>query len=571
MKDNEKKQRKKYTGADAVLSALKKEETEIIFGYPGGATLPIYDKLSDYNIRHVLCRHEQGGTHMADGYARATGKTGVCMATSGPGATNLVTGIATAFMDSSSVIAISGQVPRPMIGNDAFQEVDITGITIPVTKHNYLLSETSELSESIHEAFYLSSTGRKGPVLIDIPKDVLSSGIRKIPDAEYIPRLEGYNPTIKGHSGQIKKAAGLLSKAERPLIISGGGVVGSASEDSLSAFARKNRIPVAATLMGKNGFPNTDSLYLGLIGYHGTVAGNNAVQKADVIMAVGTRFGDRTTGPLETFAPDAKIIHIDIDPAEISKNIPSLLPIVGDASNIINSIDGYMDKAKQSKQHSADRWVDYLTDLKTSREKPADSSCLNIPLILERLKKICPDPLLTTDVGRHQIFTAHHFPVDRKRSFITSGGLGTMGFGLPAAIGAKAGFPDTPVISISGDGSFLMCCQELVTAAEEDLPVVAMVMKDRRLGMISQLQDAFYDRRYNCCDLGDSVNFTKIAEGMGALGLRVNSPDGIDRAIEKALESGRTAVIEFNLESQGNTYPMVTGNSLTDYIEKQGE
>ncbi len=556
----------KRTGTDAVLETLKNEGTEVIFGYPGGATLPLYDKMEKYKIRHVLCRHEQGGAHMADGYARAAKKTGVCMATSGPGATNLVTGIATAFMDSSPVIAISGQVPREMIGNDAFQEVDITGITIPITKHNYLVSEPEALSESIHEAFYLSSTGRKGPVLIDIPKDVLTAKFKAPSKKHKPPALEGYSPTIKGHSGQIKKAVKLIQNSKRPLIISGGGVVGASAEEALTGLARKKGFPVAATLMGKNGFPNSDKLYLGMIGYHGTAAGNNAVQKADVIIAVGTRFGDRTTGPLRTFAPDAKIIHIDIDPAEISKNVPSFLPIVGDASYIINSINELLDDSPV--KGSAKEWVEHLLQIKTKSTKPADSSKMNIPLILERLKKIVPDPIMTTDVGRHQIFAAHHFPVDRKNSFITSGGLGTMGFGLPSAIGAKAGSPDSTVVSINGDGSFLMCCQELVTAVEENLPVIAMVMKDQRLGMISQLQDAFYGKRYNYCDLGTVVDFTRVAEGMGALGIRAERPEDIDSAIEKAVESGRPAVIEFILHKQGNTYPMVTGESLTDFIEK---
>ena len=556
---------KTLTGADAVLKALTEEGAEIIFGHPGGATLPIYDNLEKHGIRHILCRHEQGGTHMADGYARATGKAGVCMSTSGPGATNLVTGIATAFMDSSPIVAISGQVPREMIGNDAFQEVDITGITIPITKHNYLVSDPDTLSDSVHEAFYLSTTGRKGPVLIDIPKDVLASKLKTPEKNHKAPVLEGYNPTIKGHSGQIKKAAALLQKAKKPVIISGGGVVGSGAEDALTAFAKANEIPVTATLTGKNGYPNTDRLYLGLIGYHGTAAGNNAIQKADVVVAIGTRFGDRTTGPLKTFAPNAQVIHIDIDPAEISKNVPSFLPIVGDASNIINALGEQMNKAGSL---DCTEWLEYLLKIKTDREKPADNSKLNIPLILERLKKMVPNPIMTTDVGRHQIFAAHHFPVDRKNSFITSAGLGTMGFGLPAAIGAKAGKPDDIVISINGDGSFLMCCQELVTAVEEDLPVIAMVMNDQRLGMISQLQDAFYGERYSCCDLGKCVDFAKIAEGMGALGITVESPDEIEAAIQKAIDSGRPTVIEFILHEQGNTYPMVTGTSLTDYIEE---
>jgi acetolactate synthase-1/2/3 large subunit len=549
---DQKAKSKKAIGADAVLNALSQEGADIIFGYPGGATLPIYDRLNEYGIRHILCRHEQGGAHMADGYARATGKPGVCMATSGPGATNLVTGIATAFMDSSSIIAITGQVPRAMIGNDAFQEVDITGITIPITKHNYLVSDPEKLGETFHDAFYLSSTGRKGPVLVDIPKDVLASGIKTAEPSTGPPVLE----------------AALIKKARQPLIISGGGVVGSGAEDTLTYFAKKHSIPVAATLMGKNGFPNSDSLYLGLIGYHGSAAGNTAVQNADVIIAAGTRFGDRTTGPLGSFAPEAQIIHIDIDPAEISKNIPSFLPIVGDATNIIESIGKLLMNGRESSlQTNWKEWRERLLKIKESRLRDPDAGNLNIPLILHRLKEIVPDPIMTTDVGRHQIFAAHHFPVDKKNSFITSGGLGTMGFGLPSAIGAKAGMPDETVVSINGDGSFMMCIQELATAVEENLPIVSLVMQDRRLGMISQLQDAFYGERYNCCDLGGCVDFAKVAEGMGALGLRVERPEDINGAIEKAIESGRPSVIEFIVEQQGNTYPMVTGGSLMEYIE----
>ena len=569
MKENRKKAQT-TSGADAVLSALQAEETEIIFGYPGGATLPIYDRLEKYGIRHILCRHEQGGTHMADGYARVTGKTGVCMATSGPGATNLVTGVATAFMDSSSVVAISGQVPSTMIGNDAFQEVDITGITIPITKHNYLVSKAEDLQGTVHEAFYLSSTGRKGPVLIDIPKDILTDKTKTRSDFTKSDqsRLEGYNPTIKGHIGQIRRAASLIVKSERPLIIAGGGVPAANAEDALKKFALKYGIPVASTLMGKNSFPNSEESYLGLIGYHGTAAGNKAVQNADVIIAVGTRFGDRSTGPLNTFASGASIIHIDIDPAEISKNIPSFLPIVGDAALIMEALDESIGSAEKNTNSDKERWAHELKTIKEKEAVAVDHGKMNIPAILTRLKAICPDPIISTDVGRHQIFTAHHFPVDRKKSFLTSGGLGTMGFGLPAAIGAKAGLPDDTVFTISGDGSFLMCCQEIVTAVEENLPVIALVMKDKKLGMISQLQDAFYGKRYNCCDLGDSVNFAALAESMGALGLKVSENNQIDRAIETAVASGRPSVIEFEIPNPENTYPMVVGGSLTDYIVK---
>ncbi len=568
--DNEKKKKHHKTGAGAVLKALEKEGAEIIFGYPGGATLPIYDELDHSSIRHVLCRHEQGGAHMADGYARATGKPGLCMATSGPGATNLVTGLATAFMDSAPVVAITGQVPKTMIGNDAFQEVDITGITIPVTKHNYLVSEPEDLEYTVSEAFYLASTGRKGPILVDIPKDVLATEIDTSKTNKFQPsNLEGYNPVIKGHSGQMKKAAALISKAEKPLLISGGGVVSSNAEDIFTEFARSTEIPVVSTLMGKNGFPNSDPQYLGLSGYHGTAAANNAIQNADVIIAVGTRFGDRSTGPVATYAAKADIIHIDIDPAEISKNIPSFLPIVGDAGKILEALNDLLhDKKKAAESAARKEWVSFLHGIREKHTKPTDYSSLNIPCILETVKEMVPDAIITTDVGRHQMFAAHYFPVDKKNSFITSGGLGTMGFGLPAAIGAKAGRPDETVISISGDGSFLMCIQEIVTAVEENFPVIAMVMNDQRLGMISQLQNTFYSERYKSCDLGSSVNYAAISEAMGGIGIRVTEPSEIRPAIEKALAANKPVVIEYMLAQKLNTYPMVTGDSLLDFIEE---
>jgi acetolactate synthase-1/2/3 large subunit len=549
----------KLSGAKAFVRALESQGVEIIFGYPGGATLPIYDELAKSSIRHVLARHEQGAAHMADGYARATGKTGVCMATSGPGATNLVTGLANAYMDSSPLVAITGQVPRPMIGNDAFQEVDITGITIPITKHNYLLQEAADVPHTVQEAFYLASTGRKGPVLLDIPRDVQME-IFAPHQAKY-PPLEGYRPTVEGHPGQIKRAVTLLKSAEKPLIIAGGGISLSAAREVLVKLVEKADLPVVHTLMGKASVPNSHSLCFGLMGYHGRVEANHAISHADVILALGTRFGDRSTGPLATFARQAKIIHIDIDPAEISKNVPSYLPIVGDAAQILEQLVTLI----SAKKHAA--WLAELRQVAQQHPLRGKASGVGIPNILRILHGLVDDPVIVTDVGRHQIFTAHYFPVESGRSFITSGGLGTMGFGVPAAIGAKVGQPDRVVIDIAGDGSFMMTCQEVASAVTEEIPVVILVMNDYCLGMIKQLQDAFYGKRYEACHFGRNVDFARLAESMGAAGFRVSEEAEIAPTLEKALAAGRTAVVDCVLDDPGNVYPMVTGSSLLEYVE----
>jgi acetolactate synthase-1/2/3 large subunit len=549
----------KLNGAKALVRALESQGVEVIFGYPGGATLPIYDELAKSSIRHVLARHEQGAAHMADGYSRVTGKAGVCMATSGPGATNLVTGLANAYMDSSPLVAITGQVPRPMIGNDAFQEVDITGITIPITKHNYLLQKASEIPHAIQEAFFLASTGRKGPVLLDIPRDVQQE-IFSSHQAKY-PPLEGYRPTVAGHPGQIKRAVTLLKSAQKPLIIAGGGVSLASARDLLVQFAEKTDIPVVHTLMGKASFPNSHPLCFGLMGYHGRIEANYAITNADVILAVGTRFGDRSTGPLKTFATQAKIIHTDIDPAEISKNVPSYLPIVGDAGRVLDQLVELIPVKKHA------QWTLELRETAERHPLKGKSSGVTIPNILRILKGLVPDPIIVTDVGRHQIFTAHYFPVDSSHSFVTSGGLGTMGFGVPAAMGAKVGRPDRPVIDIAGDGSFMMTCQEVAAAVTEDIPIVVLVMNDYCLGMIKQLQDAFYGRRYEACKFGKNVDFARLAESMGAAGFKVTREDEIAPAIEKSLAAGRTAVVDCVLDDPGNVYPMVTGSSLLEYVE----
>jgi acetolactate synthase-1/2/3 large subunit len=549
----------KVSGAKALVRTLESQGVEMIFGYPGGATLPIYDELAKSSIRHVLARHEQGAAHMADGYARATGKTGVCMATSGPGATNLVTGLANAYMDSSPLVAITGQVSRPMIGNDAFQEVDITGITIPITKHNYLLQQAAEVPHAVQEAFFLASTGRKGPVLLDIPRDVQTEVFA--PQQAKYPPLEGYRPTVEGHPGQIKRAVALLKSAEKPLVIAGGGVSLAAAREELVRLVEKTGIPVVYTLMGKASFPNSHPLCFGLMGYHGRVESNYAISRADVILAIGTRFGDRTTGPIGTFAKQARIIHIDIDPAEISKNVPSYLPIVGDAGQILEQLVGLAAPDKH------EDWVAELRRLAEQHPLRAKAEGVSIPNILRILREIAEDPIIVTDVGRHQIFAAHYYPIDSGRSFITSGGLGTMGFGVPAAIGAKAGKPDRVVVDIAGDGSFMMTCQEVASAVTEEIPVVILVMNDYCLGMIKQLQDSFYGKRHKACGFGRNVDFAKLAQSMGAAGFRVDGEGEIAPALEKAFAAGRTAVLDFVLEDPGNVYPMVTGSSLLEYVE----
>ncbi len=549
----------KVTGAKAIIKALEEQGVSIIFGYPGGATLPIYDELQSSTIRHVLPRHEQGAAHMADGYARVTGKVGVCMATSGPGATNLVTGLATAYMDSSPIVAITGQVPRFMIGNDAFQEVDTTGITIPITKHNYLVQNAKEIPEIVEEAFYLASTGRKGPVLIDIPKDVQTE-IFSMEQAKSIS-LEGYRPTTKGHTGQIKRAAALLKGAERPVIIAGGGVFHSDAGKELIAIAERCSIPVVHTLMGKSVFPNSHELCLGLVGYHGRVESNSAVTESDVVLAVGTRFGDRSTGPLTTYAEKAQIIHIDIDPAEISKNVESRLPIVGDAKNILSQLLPLLPEIDHPE------WLNRLKTIAEKHPLRGKMSGVSVPNILTILKRIVPDPVLVTDVGKHQMFAAHYFPIDSPRSFITSGGLGTMGFGAPAAVGVRAAGRDRPVVAIVGDGSFIMTCQEIATAVEEDFPIVVLIMNNYCLGMIQQLQTSFYGKRYQSCNIGKNVDFAKLAESMGGKGVRVTREEEIEPAITAALESKTITVVDCILDDPSPVYPMVTGKNLLEAEE----
>ncbi len=550
----------KMTGAKALVKTLEKMGVEVIFGYPGGANLPIYKALKSSSIRHVLAHHEQGAAHMADGYARVSGKAGVCLATSGPGATNLVTGIATAYMDSSPIIAITGQVPSSIIGNDAFQEVDTTGITIPITKHNYLVQRASEISNTVEEAFYLATTGRKGPVLIDIPKDVQKEEFSAGTEKKF--QLEGYSPTLSGHPGQIKKAAAMLNSAKKPLIIAGGGIFLSDAFDELKDFIEASEIPMIHTLMGKSAFENRHPLNFGMFGYHGTVAANTAVTETDCILAVGTRFGDRSTWSLSTFAPNAKLIHVDIDPAEISKNVGSVLPIVGDAKNILPKLTAGI------KKNDYTQWIKHLR--KVAEDHPLrseDSKGFSVPSVLKMVEEIIPDHILVTDVGRHQMFAALYSKVKAGRNFVTSGGLGTMGFGLPAALGAKVGRPDDTVVLVAGDGSFTMTCQEIATAAASKIPVIALVMNDASLGMIKQLQDEFYDKSFDASMFDTFIRFDILAESLGGKGFRVESREELKSALEESDIHNGITVIDCIIKEDAHVYPMVTGTNLLDQVK----
>src|SRR6056297_4052708 len=514
---------------------------------------------------------------MADGFARASGKTGVCMATSGPGATNLVTGIATAYMDSSPMLAITGQVSRTMIGNDAFQEVDITGITMPITKHNYVIQSAHQVAPTIEEAFYLAGSGRRGPVVVDIPKDVQTDEFANQHEKRRV--LEGYNPTTKGHPGQIKRAAAVLREAQRPVIIAGGGVISSNTYADIAEFVENLGIPVVHTLMGKSAIDNYNPLNLGLFGYHGSRAANTAVSKSDLILAIGTRFGDRSTGPLASFARDAKIIHIDVDPAEIGKNVPAYLPILGDIADVLPRLTSLLSDppgGPTSTSHPRAEWTAALLkqreysnngDNGKTKSRSLDQERLTTPTVLTAAAEAFPQALLVTDVGRHQIFAAQHFPVAAGRNFITSGGLGTMGFGLPAAIGAALAQPEKKVVLITGDGSFLMNIQELVTAAETGINLTVLVMNDRRLGMIQQLQDGFYSSRFDVSRFTQDIQFDRLAVDFGCRGDRAASESEVQHAVTAAAQAHGVTVIDCKIGEEEHVYPMVTGRNLLELTE----
>jgi len=554
------------TGAKALVEALKRQKVEVIFGIPGGAIMPVYDVLYDTEeIRHVLMRHEQCAAHAADGYARASGKVGVCMATSGPGATNLVTGIANAYMDSSPVVAFTGQVPRAYIGKDAFQETDIIGITTPITKYNFQASRPSDIPWMVRAAFYIASTGRPGPVLIDLPKDVQIEAEEMEFDDDV--EIRGYKPNYEPHPLQIERAADMLANADKPVIIAGGGVISAAASRELVMLAELLQAPVATTLMGKGCIPEDHPLSLGLLGMHGTVASNLTVPEADVLLAVGMRFSDRTTGNVEKFCPDAKIIHIDIDTAEIGKNIEPHIPIVADAKRALKAL--YDRLIKKLKRRERSKWISRIAELKKQHEEMGEKPGLSPPRLMKELRKMLPpDAIITTEVGQNQMWAALYLKAYKPRTFISSGGLGTMGFGFPASLGAKVACPDVPVVDIAGDGSFLMTEQDLASSVKEKIPVIVIILDNRYLGMVAQWQRLFYNRRYSATHLGETPDFVKLAEAFGAQGTYVGSISEFRSAVKEAMKSDVTTVIDVPIHPEENVFPMVPpGEEITKMIK----
>ena len=574
-------------GAELVIDCLQKEGVDVMFGFPGGSVLDIFDLLNKSEIKLVLVRHEQGAAHMADGYARSTGRVGVCIATSGPGATNLVTGIATAYMDSIPIVAITGQVPTPMIGNDAFQEADFTGITRPITKHNYLVKATDELPAVIKEAFYIARSGRPGPVVVDIPKDVQKGkSSKRYPDKHEMP---GYKPTIEGHVRQIKKMADAIKAAKRPLIYAGGGVLLSGAWDELRALVRKTGIPVTTTLMGLGAFDEADPLSLKMLGMHGTKYANMAVCGADLIIAVGSRFDDRVTGRLDQFAANATFVHIDIDPSSISKNIEVHIPVVGDCKHVLAKLNEIVEPGDYAD------WIKTVTEWKAKyplKYQQDPDGPIKPQYVIERVcAAVNGNVVVTTDVGQHQMWAAQFFTHRYPRSFCSSGGLGTMGYGLPAAIGAQFGNPQKRVVCFAGDGSIQMNIQELATAVDHALPIVVCILDNRYLGMVRQWQRLFYGRNYAHTCMADTANrsgepridpklktappayhpdFVKLADAYGAVGMRVEKPADVQPAIDKALaETARPTVIDFVVAPEEDVWPMVpSGAAIHEMIDE---
>ena len=546
-------------GAEILCEGLVKEEVEVLFGIPGGAVLPFYDTLPGYKLRHILMRHEQGAAHAADGYARATGKVGVCIATSGPGASNLVTGIANAYLDSSPIVAITGQVPRSFIGKDAFQEIDITGITLPITKNNYLVLKADDLGRVLKEAFYLASTGRPGPVLIDIPRDVFLEETN-IPYPDKV-EIRGYRPVLEGHPAQIKRAARLINESKKPVIICGRGVLISGAFEELKELSEKAQIPVASTLLGIDSFPQDHFLSLGMLGMHGTPYANLAVGNSDLVIAVGMRFDDRATGRYSDFAPNAQIIHIDIDPAEIGKNVRANVPIVGDVKRVLRELNKYVE------QKTRREWLEEIEEWRRRFPVRVEGDGLLPELVIERIYELTGgDCIVTTGVGQNQMWTALHFKFKKPRSLISSGGLGTMGFELPAAIGAKVGRPEEMVWCIAGDGGIQMTIQELAVIAQEKLDIKIAIIDNGYLGMVRQWQELFYGKRYVATRLLNP-DFVKIAEAYGIEGMRVVRVQDVDEAIERAIYHRGPFLIDFMVEPEENVFPMVgPGSALVEMM-----
>ena len=552
-------------GGEAIIESLKNMGVKTIFGYPGGQTIPFYDMLYDADIDHILVRHEQAAAHAADGYARASGKVGVCLATSGPGATNLVTGIGTAYMDSSPIVAITGQVPTHLIGNDAFQEADIIGITMPIVKHSYQPKNPDLIPSMIKSSFEIASSGRPGPVLIDVPKEVQEGELTKFDDS--LIETPGYNPTVKGNIKQIKKARDLIKQAKKPMILAGAGVIISNACCELKTLANTINAPVMTSLLGKGAFDETDDLALGMLGMHGRKVSNDYINESDLLIAIGVRFSDRTTGRLDSFVPDTKVIHIDIDPAEIGKNVDVDLPIVGDAKNVLSSLNKVLKDYKVPSE--VNDWTNMIKQ-KNKDLKPRvsyDDVPLKPQTVIKEISDVLtPESILTTDVGQTQMWAAHFFDTQKPRKFISSGGLGTMGFGFPAAIGAKVACPDDPVVSINGDGGFLMVCQELATVREYDIPVIAVVLENRTLGMVYQWQSLLYNERHSQTLLGNSPDFVKLAESFGVTGVRITQPGETKEALSSAIKDNEPILLNVVIDSEEALPMLPPGAGINEMI-----
>jgi acetolactate synthase-1/2/3 large subunit len=562
----------KMNGARIMLECLKKEGVDTIFGYPGGTVINIYDELfSCKEIRHILPRHEQAGTHAADGYARATGRVGVCLATSGPGATNTVTGIATAYMDSIPMVIITGQVPTPLIGNDAFQEVDIIGITRPCTKHSFLVKDVKDLAMIMKKAFYIARTGRPGPVLVDLPKDV------QIAQTEFVypetVEIRSYKPKLEGHPRQVEKAMDMILEARRPVVYVGGGAVHANAAEELTTLCRTLTIPVTTTLMGLGSFPENDPNSLGMLGMHGAYCANMAMTNSDLIVAIGARFDDRVTGKLATFAPHAKIIHVDVDPTSIKKNVRVDLPIVGDVKDVLAKMIRQTEKLKDKVAEFKMVIAPWHLDIAGWKEKhpiayKSSTTVIKPQFVIQKLRELSDDDaIISTDVGQHQMWTAQFFQFNRPRTLLTSGGLGTMGFGLPSAMGAQAAFPGRQVITICGDGGVQMNIQEMATLVQNKLPVKIVILNNNFLGMVRQWQELFFDKRYSSTCMELPIDYIKLADAYGAKGFRATKPAEVEKTIKAAFKEKGPVIMEFMIAREEKVLPMVpAGAALNEMV-----
>jgi acetolactate synthase-1/2/3 large subunit len=553
---------------DAVMECLKAEGVDVVFGLPGGANLPTYDAFVDAGIRHVLVRHEAGGGHAAEGYARATGKVGVSLGTSGPGATNLVTPIMDAMMDSTPVVFLTGQVRTELLGTDGFQEADILGITMPAVKHSFMIQHPLEIPRAIHEAFHLARTGRPGPVVVDIPVDLSRADIPYEPVTDV--HLPGYQPTVEGNTKQIRQAAKAIATARRPVIYAGGGVINANAAAELTQFATSDRFPVTCTLMGLGAFPAPHEQWLGMLGMHGTRSANYAMDEADLIVAIGARFDDRITGKLSEFAPRAKFIHIDVDPAEISKNVPAHIPIVGDAKSVLEKLIVEY-RALEADPSRLEEWWTRINGWREKHplryEDSADSEIKPQRMIEAVYEATGGDAIVTSDVGQHQMWTAQYFHFNKPRRWINSGGLGTMGFGLPAAMGAKVGCPDETVVCIAGDGSVQMNMQELATCAQEGIDIKVFIMNNGYLGMVRQWQELFWDKRYSHVDMGQYPDFVKLADAYGATGFRLDDKKSLVSGLREAIDTPGPVLVDVRVTREENTYPMIpAGQAARDMV-----